>query len=65
MFEETAKNTHSRTLYMPPLLEKDTPLELLKATYVKLIIKEVLKQKHVMIAPKDTASKGFPLSKEQ
>ena len=64
MYEEIVESTMFGALYIPPSLKEYTQQELLKAKYVKRIVKEVLEQKQVMTILKEALSKGFPLSNE-
>ena len=64
MYKETAENTYSRVPCDPSLCQNEIEHETLNASDVKRLIEEVLEQKQVMMVPKVTPPKGFPLSEE-
>ena len=64
MYKETAENTYSRVPYDPSLCQNEIEHETLSTSDVKRLIEEVLEQKQVIMVPKVTPPKGFPLSEE-
>jgi len=64
MYKEIAESTHSRALYFPSPRKNELEKETLKASEVKRLIAEVLKQRQVAMTPKEAPTKGFPLSEE-
>lgn len=64
MYEEMEESTHWRALCVPPSYKNKVEKEMLKASNIKRLIEEVLEQKQVVMMPRETPTKGFPLSKE-
>ena len=64
MYEEIAKNTHSRALCIQFPLKNEAEKETLKASDIKCLIKEVLEQKQVVMTPREAPTRGFPLSEK-
>lgn len=64
MYEGTVESTHFRALCLPPPQKENTGDGMLDATSIKRRIEEVLDQKWVITMPRETLTKGFPLSDE-